>query len=59
MGSTLEQFAPACHRPTARSETVMSDWAVLEPAAENRPGKVRQVRGYTLKPVRRPAYEPP
>ncbi len=34
----------------ARGETVMSDWAVLEPAAEQKPGKVRRVRSYTLKP---------
>jgi predicted metal-dependent enzyme (double-stranded beta helix superfamily) len=34
----------------ARGETVMSDWAVVEPAAEHRPGKVRLVRSYTLAP---------
>jgi predicted metal-dependent enzyme (double-stranded beta helix superfamily) len=34
----------------ARGETVMSDWAVVEPAAENQPGKVRLVTSYTLKP---------
>lgn len=34
----------------ARGETVMSDWAVVTPAAEGKPGKVRQVRAYTLKP---------
>lgn len=34
----------------ARGETVMSDWALVEPAAEDKPGKVRLVRKYTLTP---------
>ena len=34
----------------ARGETVMSDWAIVEPAAGKKPGKVRHVRAYTLKP---------
>ena len=34
----------------ARGETLMSDWALVEPAAEGKPGKVRPVRGYALKP---------
>jgi hypothetical protein len=34
----------------ARGKTVMSDWAVVEPAAEGKPGKVRLVRSYTLEP---------
>ncbi len=34
----------------ARGETVMSDWAMVEPASEDRPGKVRHVRAYTLTP---------
>ena len=34
----------------ARGETVMSDWAVVEPASEDKPGKVRHVRAYPLKP---------
>jgi hypothetical protein len=34
----------------ARGETVMSDWTLVEPATEDRPGKVRLVRKYTLKP---------
>ena len=34
----------------ARGETVMSDWAIVEPASENKPGKVRHVRAYPLKP---------
>ena len=28
----------------------MSDWAVVEPAAQAKPGRVRPVRSYTLKP---------
>ena len=34
----------------ARGETVMSDWALVEPATEDRPGKVRLVRKYSLTP---------
>jgi hypothetical protein len=34
----------------ARGETVMSDWAVVEPAAGGRPARVRCVRRYTLTP---------
>jgi hypothetical protein len=34
----------------AFGETEMSDWEVLEPAAEDKPGKVRRGRVYTLKP---------
>ena len=28
----------------------MNDWALVEPAAEGKPGKVRHVRSYPLKP---------
>ena len=28
----------------------MSDWTVLEPASEQKPGKVRHARAYPLKP---------
>ena len=35
----------------ARGETMMSDWALVEPAAEGKPGKVRRVRSYALKPA--------
>jgi hypothetical protein len=47
---------PHDHGPTwaiygqARGETVMSDWHVLEPAAEGKPGKVKLARSYPLKP---------
>lgn len=34
----------------AQGKTVMSDWAVVEPASEAKPGKVRLVRNYTLEP---------
>lgn len=34
----------------AFGETVMSDWEVLEPAAEGKPGKVKRGNVYTLKP---------
>ena len=34
----------------ARGETVMSDWTIVQPAAENKPGKVRLAGSYTLKP---------
>ena len=34
----------------AFGETEMSDWEVLEPAVEGKPGKVRRARVYSLKP---------
>ena len=34
----------------ARGLTLMNDWALVEPATEARPGKVRHVRSYPLKP---------
>ena len=34
----------------ARGETVMNDWALVEPAGPDKPGKVRHVRSYRLKP---------
>ena len=34
----------------AFGETEMSDWQVLEPAEEAKPGKVQRARVYTLKP---------
>ena len=34
----------------AFGETEMSDWEILEPAAEGAPGKVRRARVYALKP---------
>jgi predicted metal-dependent enzyme (double-stranded beta helix superfamily) len=47
---------PHDHGPTwaiygqARGETLMNDWALVEPATETTPGKVRHVRSYPLKP---------
>lgn len=34
----------------AFGETEMSDWEIVEPAAEGNPGKVRRARVYSLKP---------
>ena len=34
----------------AVGETLMNDWALVEPATEEKPGKVRHVRNYSLKP---------
>lgn len=34
----------------AAGETVMSDWALVEPAGEGKLGKVRLVQSYSLKP---------
>jgi hypothetical protein len=34
----------------ARGETVMNDWALVERATEQKPGRVRHVTSYTLKP---------
>jgi predicted metal-dependent enzyme (double-stranded beta helix superfamily) len=51
-----KESAPHDHGSTwaiygqARGETVMSDWTVLEPAAEGKPGKVQRARSYPLKP---------
>jgi hypothetical protein len=51
-----KESAPHDHGPSwaiygqARGETVMSDWTVLESAAEGRAGKVRHARSYPLKP---------
>ena len=51
-----KESAPHDHGPTwaiygqARGQTVMSDWTVVEPAAEGKPGKVRLLRSYTLTP---------
>jgi predicted metal-dependent enzyme (double-stranded beta helix superfamily) len=34
----------------ARGETLMNDWALVETATESKPGKVRHLRSYPLKP---------
>ena len=47
---------PHDHGPTwaiygqARGKTIMSDWSMLEPASEDKPGKVRLVKEYALEP---------
>ena len=51
-----KESAPHDHGPSwaiygqARGETLMSDWTVLEPAAEGKPGRVTRARSYPLKP---------
>jgi predicted metal-dependent enzyme (double-stranded beta helix superfamily) len=51
-----KESAPHDHGPSwaiygqARGETVMSDWTVLEPAAEGKPGKVAHAGSYPLRP---------
>jgi predicted metal-dependent enzyme (double-stranded beta helix superfamily) len=48
--------APHDHGPywaiygQARGETEMTDWELVEPATVDKPGRVRQVKTYTLKP---------
>jgi predicted metal-dependent enzyme (double-stranded beta helix superfamily) len=50
------ESSPHDHGPTwaiygqARGETLMNDWALVEPASASKPGKVRHVRSYPLKP---------
>src|SRR2546428_9256932 len=52
----VKESQPHDHGPSwaiygqARGETVMNDWALVEPAALDKPGKVRHVRSYALKP---------
>lgn len=47
---------PHDHGPTwaiygqARGETLMNDWTLVEKATESKPGKVRHLRSYPLKP---------
>ena len=51
-----KQSPPHDHGPTwaiygqAQGETIMTDWALVSPASEEHPGKVRHVRDYTLTP---------
>jgi len=55
MGRGANEAKPHDHGPSwaiygqAIGETEMTDWEVLEPAAENQPGKVRRERVYALK----------
>ena len=41
----------------ARGETEMTDWELVEPASEDKPGKVRKVKTYTLTPGMAFAYD--
>ena len=56
------ETAPHDHGPSwaiygqARGETEMTDWALVEPATADKPGKVRQGKTYTLKPGMAYAY---
>jgi hypothetical protein len=51
-----KESKPHDHGPTsaicghAKGETVMSDWELVEPAADGKPGKVRLVRPCSLTP---------
>lgn len=51
-----KESKPHDHGPTwaiygqARGQTIMSDWALVEPASAEKPGKVRLVRQYALNP---------
>jgi hypothetical protein len=50
------EASPHDHGPSwaiygqASGETEMSDWELVEPASESKPGKVRLLRSYALKP---------
>jgi hypothetical protein len=50
------ESTPHDHGPTwaiygqARGKTIMSDWALLEPASEDKAGKVQLVKKYVLTP---------
>jgi len=50
------ESAPHDHGPSwaiygqASGETEMTEWEVVEPATAEKPGKVRQVKSYALKP---------
>ena len=51
-----KESAPHDHGPSwaiygqARGETAMSDWELIEPATQEKPGKVRKTRSYKLTP---------
>ncbi len=50
------ESSPHDHGPSwaiygqARGDTGMTDWEMVEPASEDKPGKVRQVKTYNLRP---------
>ena len=51
-----KESKPHDHGPTwaiygqARGRTIMSDWSMIEPASEDKAGKVRLVKEYALEP---------
>jgi predicted metal-dependent enzyme (double-stranded beta helix superfamily) len=57
------QSPPHDHGPTwaiygqAAGETLMTDWAMVQPAAPGHPGTVRRVRDYVLKPGMAKVYD--
>jgi predicted metal-dependent enzyme (double-stranded beta helix superfamily) len=56
--------APHDHGPTwaiygqATGSTMMTDWELVEPATDSKPGTVRHVRDYVLTPGMAYAYDP-
>jgi hypothetical protein len=56
MNRGAKESMPHDHGPAwaiygqAIGETEMSDWELVEPASDGKPGKVRRMRTYTLKP---------
>ncbi|RVU34597.1 hypothetical protein EOI86_17180 [Hwanghaeella grinnelliae] len=56
--------APHDHGPTwaiygqAEGETEMTDWEMITPPSDGKPGKVRQTRSYVMKPGDAHLYEP-
>jgi hypothetical protein len=56
--------APHDHGPTwaiygqATGTTLMTDWELVEPATDSKPGTVRHVRDYVLTPGMAYAYDP-
>jgi predicted metal-dependent enzyme (double-stranded beta helix superfamily) len=54
--SGAKESSPHDHGPSwaiygqARGETIMTDWTLVEPAEQGKPGKVRRARSYTLIP---------
>src|SRR5262245_46356298 len=54
--TSARESQPHHHGPSwaidgqARGETLMNDWALVEPATPDKPGKVRHVKSYSLKP---------
>ena len=62
--SEAKQGQPHDHGPTwaiygqAAGETEMTDWEIVEPPIDNRPGKVKKVRSYKMVPGDAHIYAP-